>query len=66
MRKIAGGMKTKGLRNAKYEKQPEMENMNESAKMAPLHTDGSAKKISKAHKELNEAQPSVAPMAKDK
>lgn len=65
-RRVKGGLKNKGLRNAPYERQEEMLNMNESAKMAPCHADGSGKKISKEHVELDQAQPSKAPMAKDK
>ena len=65
-RKIKGGLKNKGLRNAPYERQAEMENMNESAKMAPCHADGPGKKISKGHVELDQASASKAPMAKDK
>lgn len=42
-RKVKGGLKTKGMRVSPYDKKKEMENMNESSKFAPFHTEGSSK-----------------------
>jgi len=55
-RKIKGGLKHKGLRNAPFERRKDMENMNESSKHAPCHTDGSAKKIKHSHVQPGEGQ----------
>ena len=49
-RKVKGGLKTKGMRVAPYDKRKDMENMNESAKHAPFHTEGSGKQPEHDHK----------------
>lgn len=48
-RKVKGGLKTKGMRVSPYDKKKEMENMNESSKMAPFHTEGAGKKVAHNH-----------------
>jgi hypothetical protein len=49
-RKIKGGLKTKGMRVAPYDKRKDMENMNESAKQAPFHSEGAGKQPEHDHK----------------
>jgi hypothetical protein len=48
-RKVKGGLKTKGMRVAPYDKRKDMENMNESAKQAPFHTEGAGKAVEQSH-----------------
>ncbi len=48
-RKVKGGLKTKGMRVSPYDKKKEMENMNDSSKYAPFHTDGAGKKVEHNH-----------------
>jgi hypothetical protein len=49
-KKIKGGLKIKGMRNASYERRKDLEKPgNESEKYAPLHTESSGKKISNSH-----------------
>jgi hypothetical protein len=48
-RKVKGGLKTKGMKISPYDKRKDMENMNESSKFAPLHTDGAGKKVEENH-----------------
>lgn len=48
-RKVKGGLKTKGMRVSPYDKKKEMENMNESSKFAPFHTEGAGSKVKESH-----------------
>lgn len=48
-RKVKGGLKAKGMRVAPFDKRKDMENMNESAKQAEFHTEGSGKKPAHNH-----------------
>lgn len=43
MRKVKGGLKTKGSRVSPYDKKKNLENMSESSKFAPMHMEGSKK-----------------------
>lgn len=47
-RKVKGGLKSKGMRVSPYDKKKEMENMNDSSKYAPFHTEGS-NKVQESH-----------------